>query len=80
MSLLVDANCSTDTKTYKNLDLQVSKFPSFQEGGSEEEREGGREGGPMRGLTTDHVISGPMRGLEKTASDGPNRQTDMATL
>ena len=38
----------------------------------------------MRGLGTDHVISGPMRGLKKTASDGANRQTnrqtDMATL
>ena len=30
----------------------------------------------MRGLGTDPVISGPMRGLKKTASDGANRQTD----
>ena len=29
----------------------------------------------MRGLGTDHVILGPMRGL-KNASDGPNKQTD----
>ena len=33
---------------------------------------------------TDHVISGPMRGLKKTASDGAdtqtNTQTDNATL
>ena len=37
---------------------------------------------------TDHVISGPMRGLEKTATDGANRHpeihtdkyTNMATL
>ena len=40
---------------------------------------GGRDGV----MGTDHVISGPMRGL-KTASDGANRQTDrqrdMATL
>ena len=30
----------------------------------------------MRGLGTDHVISGPMRGLKKTAFDGTDRQTD----
>ena len=30
--------------------------------------------GPMRGMGTDHVISGPMRGLKKTASDAANRQ------
>ena len=36
---------------------------------------GGGGGWPMRGLGTDHVISGPMRGLKKTASDGTNRQT-----
>ena len=54
---------------------QVSKFPSFQvrEGGLTNERPG-----------TDHVISGPMRGLEKTAPDGANTHThthpDMATL
>ena len=30
----------------------------------------------MRGLGTDHVISGPIQGLEKkTASDCANRQT-----
>ena len=28
-------------------------------------REGRREGGPIRGLGTDHVISLPMRGLKK---------------
>ena len=28
---------------------------------------------------TDHVISGPMRGLKKTASDGANRQTNTQT-
>ena len=33
----------------------------------------------MRGLGTDHVISGPMRGLKKTASDGGNRQTETQT-
>ena len=45
-----------------------SELPSFQEG---------RERGPMRGLGTDHVISGPMKGIKKkTASDGANRQTD----
>ena len=49
----------------------VSKFPSFQGG-----MEGGREGGTMRGLGTDLVISGPMRGLKETASHGANRQTD----
>ena len=35
---------------------------------------GGREGGPMRSLGTDHVISGPMKCLKKTASDGADRQ------
>ena len=29
----------------------------------------------MRGLGTDHVISGPMRGLKNTASNGADRQT-----
>ena len=33
----------------------------------------------MRGLGTDHVISGPMRGLKKTASDGANKQTNRQT-
>ena len=40
--------------------IQVSKFPSIQGG-----REAGRQGGPMRGLGTDHAISGLMRGLKK---------------
>ena len=38
----------------------------------------------MRGQETDHVISGPIKGLKKNASDGANkltdRQTDIATL
>ena len=29
----------------------------------------------MRGQETDHVISEPLRGLKKTASDGADRQT-----
>ena len=33
----------------------------------------------MRGLETDHVIPGQMRGLRKTASDGADRQTDTQT-
>ena len=33
----------------------------------------------MRGLGTDHVISGPLRGLKKTGSVGANRQTDRQT-
>ena len=33
----------------------------------------------MRGLETDHVISGPMRGFEKTVSDDANRQTNRQT-
>ena len=33
----------------------------------------------MRGLGTDHGISGPMRGLKKTASNGANKQTDRTT-
>ena len=37
---------------------------------------GGREGETMRDLGTDHVISGPMRGLKKPASNGANIQTD----
>ena len=49
--------------------LNFPKFPKFpNEGGR---REGGRrDGGAMKGLGTDHVSSGPLRGLEKTASDG----------
>ena len=34
----------------------------------------------MRGLGTDHVISGPMKGLKKTSSDGANGQMDMVAL
>ena len=33
----------------------------------------------MRGLGTDHVISGPMRGLKKTASNGADKQTHRHT-
>ena len=33
----------------------------------------------MRGLGSGHVTSGPMRGLEKTAPDGTNRQTNRQT-
>ena len=45
-------------------------FISFFEGGSTNERPG-----------TDHVISGPMRGLKKTAPMAQTEtQTDMATL
>ena len=33
----------------------------------------------MRGLGTDHVISGPMRGLKITESDGAHRHTDTQT-
>jgi hypothetical protein len=55
--------------------FQMTKFPSFQgrEGRMTNERPG-----------TDHVTSGPMRGLKKTALDGAHRHsdryTDMATL
>ena len=38
--------------------FQVSEVPSFQG------RKGGREGELMRGLATDHMISGPMGGLK----------------
>ena len=43
--------------------------------------EGGREGVPMRGQETDHVNSGPMRGLKKMypmaqTNRQTNRQTD----
>ena len=38
----------------------------------------------MRGLETDHVIPGQMRGLKKNASNGADKltdiQTDIATL
>ena len=38
------------------------------------------EGGPMRGLGTDHVISGQMRGLKKMHPMAQtNRQTDTQT-
>ena len=33
----------------------------------------------MSYLGTDHVFSGPMRGLKKSASDGANIQTDRHT-
>ena len=33
----------------------------------------------MRGLGTDHLISGPTRGLKKTASDGAHTHTDRHT-
>ena len=50
--------------------------------------QGGQEaggGGPMRGLGTDHVTSGPMRGLEKIAREGDthihtDRHTDIQAL
>ena len=54
------------------------QVPSFQVS-----REGGREGGPMRGLGTDHVISGQMRGLEKNCIPWRRQtdtQMDIATL
>ena len=49
--------------------FQVSKFPSFQGRGV------GEEGRTIERLGTDHVISGPMRGLKKTAPAGANIQT-----
>ena len=42
-------------------------------------REGGRDGGLMRGLGTDHVISGPMHPMAHTNTH-THTQTDMATL
>ena len=33
----------------------------------------------MRGLGTDHVFSGTMRGKKKPESNGANRQTDKQT-
>ena len=33
----------------------------------------------MRGMGTDHVISGQVRGLKKTASNGANKQTNRRT-
>ena len=33
----------------------------------------------MRGLGTNHVISGPMRGIQKAAPYDANRQTDRMT-
>ena len=44
--------------------FQVCKFPSIQVCRFSS-IQGVREGGPMRGLGTDNVISRPMRGLEK---------------
>ena len=51
------------------LSSQVSKFPSFQVGMREGEREGdaGGGGGPVRGLGTDYMISGPIKGLKNTS-------------
>ena len=63
----------------KFLSYQVSDFPSFRFFMFPSQRGKGR--GPMRGLGTDHVISGPMRGLKKFTlwRKQTNRQTDMAT-
>ena len=42
---------------------------------------GGDEGGRINERPgTDHVISGPMRDLKKTAPDGADKHTDMVTL
>ena len=43
---------------------------------------GGEGGGAMRGLETDHVISGPMRGLKIniTGRGQTHIHTDIATL
>ena len=54
-----------------------SKFFSFQVSKWEGGREGGWEGGPMRGLGN-HVISGPIKGLGKNCMQTgkqANRQT-----
>ena len=51
------------------LSFQVSLFPNYRVSKflsiQVSKWEGGREGGPNRGLGTDHVISGPMRGQKK---------------
>ena len=47
-------------------------YPSFREGGG-----GGGGWWPMRDLGTDHVISGPMRGLDKKCMT--NGQKDTST-
>ena len=79
LHLSTDANSSTNTKTEKScLFPWVSKIPNFQVGG----REGG---GQMRGLGSDSVILGPIRGqknlhLMPQTDKQTNRQLDMATL
>ena len=35
--------------------------------------------GPLKGLESDHVISGPMRGLKKTHGEWTDRHTDRRT-
>ena len=60
----------------------------FITGGMKKKEKKGREfwvgGGNKRKPGTDHVIVGPMRGLEKTAPDGAikqtEKQTNMATI
>ena len=52
-------------RVYEFLSFPVSELPSFQLSKFPSFQVEGREGGPMRGLGTDHVISGRMRGLEK---------------
>ena len=52
--------------------------------GSQKKLGGRGSGGRERGSTnkrprTDHVISGPMRGLKKTAPNGADRQTHRQT-
>ena len=46
--------------------FKFSKYPNFQFSKWQGERDGGSQGGAMRGLRTDHVFSGPMKGPEKT--------------
>ena len=65
----------------KSPSFQVSRFPSLH-GGNKGGRGGGRDGGgskggPMRSLGTDHVFSGPTRGLKKLLLMAQtDRQTD----
>ena len=75
LNLSTDANRSTDTKAnnsflyffiYYFMGGGASEFPSYIVSEfSSFQVKGGREGGPMRGLGADHVISWPMKYLIK---------------
>ena len=70
-----------DNSTYQSVQIITPIARQTQENQESpiKGREEGSEGGLIRSLGTDHVISGPKRDLTKTAFDGANRQTNRQT-